>query len=350
MKLLPTKIQTQYLVSTSRNYVSTINYVFNKMRSENKVLKLSSATIDVSLPSALKNQAIRDGKSLYIKFKKKGEESFAKKPVAIWNNQNYKIKIHTSGKKATISFPVFVDGKSRRIEVLALLSEYQVALLKNELGTLRIVQKGHKWVAQIGVNCPPNHVSGTKIMGVDVGQRVPAVAVTEDGKTKFFGNGRLNKYMRRIFKAVRVILGKSKKINAIKKNRNKEQRWMRDQDHKIARSIVEFAKRHNVSIILLECLIGIRNTARTSRKNAKNLHMWSFHRLLKFIEYKAKTAGIKVEYVNPRNTSKTCPKCGDLNVTTSRRYRCACGFKTHRDIVGAMNIRHATVVGGVAHS
>ena len=123
---------------------------------------------------------------------------------------------------------------------------------------------------------------------------------------------------------------------------------MRDRDHKAARKIINFALENNVSIIRLEALKGIRNTARTSRKNAKNLHMWSFYRLTKFIENKAKLVGIRVEFVNPRYTSKACPWCRKLNNAADRRYRCKCGFSSHRDIVGAMNIINATVVDGVA--
>ena len=122
---------------------------------------------------------------------------------------------------------------------------------------------------------------------------------------------------------------------------------MRDRDHKISRGIVNFALENNVSTIRLELLRGIRNTARTSRKNAKNLHMWSFYREASFIVYKAKLAGLKVEFVDPRYTSKTCPWCKRLNNAADRRYRCKCGFSSHRDIVGAMNIINATVVDGV---
>ncbi|PEP88494.1 zinc ribbon domain-containing protein, partial [Bacillus toyonensis] len=40
------------------------------------------------------------------------------------------------------------------------------------------------------------------------------------------------------------------------------------------------------------------------------------------------------------------PKCIEKNKAQNRKYKCPCGFEEHRDIVGAMNIRYATVVGG----
>ncbi|MBJ8073699.1 zinc ribbon domain-containing protein, partial [Bacillus cereus] len=94
----------------------------------------------------------------------------------------------------------------------------------------------------------------------------------------------------------------------------------------------------------------IRQTARTSRKNEKNLHTWSFYRLAQFIEYKATLVGIKIEYVNPVYTSQTCPKCSEKNKAQDRKYNCTCGFEKHRDIVGAMNIRYATVIDGNSQS
>ena len=49
--------------------------------------------------------------------------------------------------------------------------------------------------------------------------------------------------------------------------------------------------------IELERLANIRSTARTSRKNNPSLHTWSFYRFAQHIEYKARLAGVKIEYV-----------------------------------------------------
>jgi putative transposase len=354
IKLQPTSEQIILLNNTMQEYINTANKVVGDYVAGDTAKKHTSITVIANLPSALKNQAIQDAKSVFKKYtknlkanaKKEPDKQkeikvpILKKPVATWNNQNYAIKF------GYISFPIWLNDKSTRIVVKAILTERQLNLLTNKLGTLRITQKLGKYIAQIAVNVEPIEATGNQVMGIDLGLKIPAVAVTEKGKTKFCGNGRQNKYIKRKHRATRKKLGKLKKTKAIKKLNNKEQRWMGNQDHKVSRQLVNFAKENNVSIIRLEQLSGIRQTARTSRKNEKNLHSWSFYRLAQYIEYKSILAGIQVEYVNPKYTSQTCPACGERNKANDRRYQCRCGYKAHRDRVGAINIISATVIDG----
>ena len=326
---------------------SSSNNVVDGYTSTDSTIKYTSRSVIADLPSALKNQAIQDAKSIFKKYTKKPPDKqkeikvpVLKKPVAIWNNQNYAIKF------GYISFPVWINDKSTRIMVKAVITDYQNNLLSNKLGTLRITCKSGKYIAQIAVNVEEKQSIDGQIMGIDLGLKIPAVAVTQDSKTKFCGNGRQNKYIKRKHRATRKKLGKLKKQKAINKLDNKEQRWMKDQDHKVSRQLVNFAKDNNISVIRLEQLSGIRQTARTSRKNEKNLHSWSFYRLAQYIEYKAILEGIKVEYVNPKYTSQTCPVCGERNHANDRKYQCKCGFKIHRDRLSAINIISAPVIDG----
>lgn len=353
IKLIPTSEQIILIKKTMQEYIKTVNNVVNDYVGGNTI-KHTSKTVSADLPSALKNQVIQDAKSIFKKYtknlkvnaKKEPDKQkeirvpILKKPVAIWNNQNYSIKY------GYIAFPVWLNGKSTRIIVKTETIGYQVNLFVNKLGTLRITEKSGKFMAQIAVNAVPMETTGTDSMGIDLGLKIPAVAITEKGKTIFCGNGRKNKYTKRKHRSLRRKLGKLKKQGAINKLNNREQRWMQDQDHKVSRQLVNFAKSNNISTIRLEKLSGIRQTARTSRKNEKNLHTWSFYRLAQFIEYKAALEGIKVEYVDPRYTSQTCPACGTRNKSSDRKYQCACGFKGHRDIIGAKNIISAPVIDG----
>jgi len=261
-----------------------------------------------------------------------------KKPCCYINNQNFKIK------DDCIEFPVLINGMSKRVAIRTSMTDKQKAVFANaKLGTMRIVYKGNKIVAQIVYEVSePEHSDDGNIMGVDLGIKCPAVSHISDGSVKFYGNGRKNKYMRRHYKYLRRRLQKAKRPKAIERINNKEKRIMKDIDHKLSHDIIETAVAHNVKTIKIERLANIRSTTRTSRKNNHSLHTWSFYRLAQYIEYKAKLAGIKVEYVNPAYTSQTCPVCGNIHHANDRNYTCKCGFHIHRDLLGAMNICNST--------
>ena len=242
-----------------------------------------------------------------------------------------------------------IDGKSKRILVKTKMTDRQKLILSShKLGTMRIVVKNkNTLVAQFvyeidKVNEIKELNESNNVMGVDLGIKCPAVSYCTDGSVKFYGNGRKNKYMRRHYANLRKWFQKAKKPTVVKRIKNKEQRVMKDIDHKISREIFNTAKKHKAKVIKLERLENIRSTTRTSRKNNPSLHTWSFYRLAQYIEYKAKLAGIEVEYVNPAYTSQRCPQCGSVHHAKDRKYICECGYHTHRDLLGAINICNST--------
>jgi transposase len=93
----------------------------------------------------------------------------------------------------------------------------------------------------------------------------------------------------------------------------------------------------------LEELTGIRSRVRVRRSQRATLHSWSFYQLRCFICYKAKLAGVRVVFVDPRNTSRTCPSCGHCvkeNRIDQARFRCQrCSFAGLADWIAAWNIR-----------
>lgn len=360
VKIYTTEYQKKLITQTMTDYINTVNSLVSDAVSGHSIVKITTADVTANLPSALVNQCIRDAKSIVRKhykycrkavlknksLAKRGSDirikapnlPVLKKPCCYINNQNYKIK------ENCIEFPVMINGKSKRISVPVKLTERQKSLFSDaKFGTMRIVVKNHTIVAQIVYEIPePELKSDGNIMGVDLGIKCPAVSYCSDGSIKFYGNGRKNKYMRRHYAYLRKKLQTSKQLKAVKRINDKEQRIIRDIDHKISHDIVKTAVAHNVKVIKLEQLQNIRSTTRTSRKNNHSLHTWSFYRLAKFIEYKAKLAGISVEYVNPAYTSQTCPVCGNIHHADDRDYICKCGFHIHRDLLGAMNIERST--------
>jgi putative transposase len=67
-----------------------------------------------------------------------------------------------------------------------------------------------------------------------------------------------------------------------------------------------------------------------------------------YITYKAEAEGIAVELVDEHYTTQTCPNCGKRHKPRGRRYTCGqCGFSTHRDVVGQINILSRYTTGQV---
>jgi putative transposase len=61
------------------------------------------------------------------------------------------------------------------------------------------------------------------------------------------------------------------------------------------------------------------------------------------MEYKARLAGVAVESVDPRNTSRTCAECqhcSKANRKSQSEFSCkACGHQANADVNAARNIR-----------
>jgi putative transposase len=70
------------------------------------------------------------------------------------------------------------------------------------------------------------------------------------------------------------------------------------------------------------------------------MNSWASREIQRQIEYKARWEGIPVNYVNPRGTSRKCPKCGSSLVELEgRRLMCpSCQQIEDRDDIAAKNI------------
>jgi putative transposase len=343
IRLHPTSEQSRLLMAHCMEYISTVNALVSALDTGILPEKASTKDFVASLPSAVKNQALRDAHSVFKRSLELGTLPVLKKPIAQWNNQNW----HLSGSMLTL--PMCVDGKTQQVHLSC-----EGIVYAGIPGILRLKKKRGKWVADLTLTIEkslPTEEDG--VMGVDLGVKVPAVAYVASRGTCFFGNGRYQRYMRRRFYARRKKLQKAKKIQAVKKSQGKESRWMKTINHQLSRQIVNHAKEQGVGTIRVESLAGIRQgTARTSRgasarKNNRMMATWSFYQLTSFIAYKAERLGIKVEQIDPAYTSQECPACRARNKAQDRTYVCTdCGWMGHRDSVGAINIsRRASSVG-----
>ncbi|NMP25236.1 transposase, partial [Sulfobacillus sp. DSM 109850] len=78
---------------------------------------------------------------------------------------------------------------------------------------------------------------------------------------------------------------------------------------------------------------------RRSRRTNQEVGALEFGRLGQYLEYKLRRHGIQLMKISEAYTSQTCPRCGHLTKVAGRTYHCrACGYRAHRDGVGAVNI------------
>jgi putative transposase len=198
------------------------------------------------------------------------------------------------------------------------------------------VEIGNEYAyVSITVKEQPQYIPETSV-GVDLNATGHCAVVAVKKTGKIYKLGKKAEHIHKKYKNIRKNLQKKGLFKVVKKIKNREQRIVKDLNHKISRKIVDIASQQKGDI-RLEDLQGIRQTK--SRKSFKYaLNSWSFYQLAKFIEYKALLAGVPVSYVEPAYTSKCCSRCGQLGVRNDKSFKCSCGHVDNADVNAAFNI------------
>jgi IS605 OrfB family transposase len=133
---------------------------------------------------------------------------------------------------------------------------------------------------------------------------------------------------------------------ALERTKQKEARYRRDINHRISKDLADQAKGTGRGIAL-EDLEGIRERLTVSRRQRDRFNGWAHAQLGGFIVYKARRAGVAVEWIDPAYTSQTCSECGHRergNRKSQAAFQCqACGHEAHADVNAARNIRASAV-------
>jgi putative transposase len=219
-------------------------------------------------------------------------------------------------------------------------------MLKNRRGESDLVYRNGKFylLATVEVEEPPLRAAETPPedwLGVDLG--IVHLATDSDGETY---TGEQVEKSRKRYERIRSRLqsaGTKSAKRHLKKLAKRERRMKRDTNHCISRRLVSKAATTNRGISL-EDLTGI--TARTVsnvRRSRRSRHgKWAFSELRLFIEYKARLAGVLVHLVDPRNTSRTCSRCGHCEKANRKSrddFLCkSCGYEAAADHNAALNI------------
>jgi len=217
----------------------------------------------------------------------------------------------------------------------------QRALLVQRQGESDLVYRDDTWFVYATANVVEEPVAEvTDVLGVDLG--IVNIAADSDGRVYSGGhvNG-LRHRARRLRKRLQARNTRSAK-RLLKARRRKEHRFGTWVNHTLSKRIVAEAQ-GTARAIAMEELGGIRERVSARQPQRATLHSWSFNQLRLFVAYKASLAGVRVVYVDPRNTSRTCPACGLVdkrNRPTQASFVCVeCGLAGHADTIAALNIR-----------
>lgn len=236
-----------------------------------------------------------------------------------------------------------VDGRQR---IPFVCGEHQRELLATRQGEsdLGLFRNMFFLSATCDVEDPtPIDVEGA--LGVDLG--VVNIAVDSDGAIHSASHINNVRFRQRRLRAKLQSKGTRSAKRRLKELSGKEHRFAKDTNHCVSKKLVAKAK-DTGRALALEDLGGIRDRVTVRRPQRAALHSWSFFQLRAFVEYKAQRAGVPVVFVDPRNTSRTCPKCGHIDKANRKSqsvFSCvACGHSGLADHIAAINISRRAAV------
>jgi putative transposase len=230
-----------------------------------------------------------------------------------------------------------LDG---RLVVPCAIGAYHRGRLEGVRGQADLVYRNGKLFLFVTVEVPDGSpIAPEGWLGVDLGIRNLAFdsdGEAHSGEAVLANRSRIAKLRSGLQSA-----GTKSARRHLRKLSGREKGFHAHTNHVISKSIVRKA-RDTGRGIALEDLKGIRDRVTVRKAQRSTLHSWSFFQLRSFLAYKAMLSGVALVAVNPRNTSRTCPECCNIDKANRRsqaEFVCTgCGFAAHADHIGARNI------------
>jgi len=130
----------------------------------------------------------------------------------------------------------------------------------------------------------------------------------------------------------------------------RERNRVKQRFHLVSKGLVQAATERRATIVLED--LTLHGAGGHSRQMNRRLSSWPQSQLHRQIIYKALAAGVPVIKINPRNTSKTCPRCDAVKRRRERvgrtfEYR-KCGWQLDRQLNAGANILKTALAGNPA--
>ena len=244
---------------------------------------------------------------------------------------------------------VSLNTLSGRIVGQLVLGDFQRRYLYDmtwKIGGAELVRRADVWYLCITQSkAAPDPDEPTGYLGVDLG--IENLAVDSDGET-YSGADIQRVRARRYQHRRRLQLANTRRARwRLRQSARREHRFQKDTNHRISKALVQKAQTERKALVL-EDLIQIRERVTVRRSQRRVRHSWAFRQLRTFISYNAQQVGVRVVYVDPRNTSRRCAICGycdKRNRPNQAHFRClSCGHTAAADTNAAVNIARVAAV------
>ena len=212
-------------------------------------------------------------------------------------------------------------------------------IIKGTIKTLTIEKTPtNKWFSCFSshIDITPPERKSEKIVGLDLG--LEKFAVLSDGSE--IENPR---WLKQSLDKLRL---KSRQLSRKKKgssNRFKSRLKLARLYEKVSNQRVDFLHKLTLRLVKEYDCIALEDLQVSSMNNKYlqfSINDVSWDKFRQLLTYKAENAGCKLDFVNPKDTSKKCSKCGRLQdmPLSKRMYVCSCGNSMSRDLNSAFVI------------
>lgn len=235
----------------------------------------------------------------------------------------------------------FTSQKKLKISKIGEVSIKFHRMIKGVIKTLTIEKTPtNKWFACFNAVqdiIPPIRLSN-KIVGLDLG--LENFATLSDGI--IIENPRLLKESLELLQSRSRHLSKKSKGSC---NRLKSRLRLAKLHEKVYNQRLDFLHKLTSKLVKEYDCIALEDLQVSSMNNKYlqfSINDVSWDRFRQLLTYKAEEAGCKLDFVNPKDTSKKCSKCDRLqDMPLSKRiYNCSCGNSMSRDFNSSLNILH----------
>lgn len=322
------------LINTIQEYNSAVNYCLvvgkeHQTYNKNDIHKLTYYEIrgESDLSSSMVCCA-RDQASEMLKREKLKTLPVKKEFSGIRYNQRT-----FTWKEGYLSIGTLIGRKTFTPFIPEYFNKYLTKL--NEVKALTIYYKNNKIKCQMIIKIPDvKKLEVKNVLGIDRGIVNPVVS----SNNKFFNSKKIRKIKGQYswLKAKLQQKGTKSAKRKLKKLSGKEKRFVENENHKLAKEIVEM----NYECFALEDL-SIKKNKQLGRKFNKKLSGWSYFQFQKFLEYKSENLGKQVVYVKPNYTSQCCSNCGNIEKANRNgsNFKCKkCSFELNADLNASRNI------------